>query len=144
MMSIRHGIFVGQGDIAADSWRPSMNFRPILLALAFGTMLAFGAAPSRAADYAPLNCAAAASAAEKAICGNYGLGQLEARMATLYQWSISFVGMGQRGDMQDGQRAFIKQRDACGADAGCLRRVYETRIAQLQAVMERVRERGPF
>ncbi len=33
--------------------------------------------------YAPLNCAAAHSPAERAICRNYALGQLEARMATL-------------------------------------------------------------
>jgi uncharacterized protein len=118
-----------------------MRFRPALLAICAIAALTVSA---RAADYAPLNCAAASSPAEKAICGNYGLGQLEARMATLYQWSTSFVGMGQRGDMQDAQRAFIQQRGKCGADVPCLRRTYEARIAQLQSVMERVRERGPF
>jgi uncharacterized protein len=121
-----------------------MRFRPILLAFALGAAVALSPVPARAADYAPLNCAAAASASETAICGNYGLGQLEARMATLYQWSTSFVGMGQRGDMQDAQRVFLKQREACGADVACLRRAYDARIAQLQAVMDRVRERGPF
>lgn len=120
-----------------------MRARPILFAFMIA-VTALSAEPGRAADYAPLNCAAASSAAEKAICGNYGLGQLEARMATLYQWSASFVGMGQRGDMQDAQRAFIQQRAACGADVPCLRRTYEARIAQLQTVMDRVRERGPF
>jgi uncharacterized protein len=100
--------------------------------------------PARGDDYAPLNCAAASSPAEKTICGNYELGQLEARMATLYQWGTSFVGMGQRGDLQDAQRVFIRQREGCGTDIVCLRRVYETRISQLQAVMERVRGQGPF
>jgi uncharacterized protein len=119
-----------------------MRMRLILYTL--GMAAALSVVPAQAADYAPLNCAAASSATEKAICANYGLGQLEARMATLYQWSTSFVGMGQRGDMQDAQRAFIQQRAACGADTACLRRTYEARIAQLQSVMERVRERGPF
>jgi uncharacterized protein len=124
--------------------------RTVRLALAGGAAILCAAAvllanlSARAADYAPLNCAVAQSATDKAICGNYGLGQLEARMATLYQWSTSFVGMGQRGDMQDAQRDFIRERESCGADAACLRRVYDTRIAQLQTVMERVRERGPF
>ena len=113
-------------------------------AFATGVAMALTVMPTRAADYAPLNCAAASSSAEKTICGSYELGQLEARMATLYQWSSSFVGMGQRGDMQDAQRAFIRQREACGANIGCLRRAYETRIAQLQTVMERVRGQGPF
>jgi uncharacterized protein len=65
-------------------------------------------------------------------------------MATLYQWGTAFVAMGQRGDMQDAQRDFLKQREACGADIACLRRLYEARIGQLQTVMERVRESGPF
>lgn len=122
------------------------DFR-ILGAAAFAAMTAamtLAAAPARAADYAPLNCAAARSASEKAICANYSLGQSEARMATLYEWSTSFVGMGQRGDIQDAQRAFLKQRDGCGADIACLRGAYETRIGQLQAVMQRVKEKGPF
>lgn len=102
------------------------------------------ATPAAAADYAPMDCAQAATASEKTICSHYGLGQLEARMATLYQWSTSFVGMGQRGDMQEAQRAFLKERGACGAELRCLREIYEARIRQLEAVMERVRERGPF
>ena len=120
------------------------TFRTMSLAFAGCVTLAVCARPSHAAEYAPLNCAAAASAAEKAICGDYGLGQSEARMATLYQWSTSFVGMGQRGDMLDAQRSFLREREDCQANISCLRRSYETRIAQLQAVMERVRERGPF
>ena len=121
-----------------------MTSRSISVALAVAAWLALNPGPAGAADYAPLDCAAASSAAEKAICSHYGLGQSEARMATLYQWSTAFVGMGQRGDMQDAQRDFLKQRAACGADIACLRRIYETRIGQLQRVMEQVRARGPF
>jgi uncharacterized protein len=117
-----------------------MTSHSILLALAVVGCVAGPAA----ADYAPLNCAGAVSPAEKAICSHYGLGQSEARMATLYQWSTAFVGMGQRGDIQDAQRDFLKKREACGADIACLRRIYEMRIAQLQTVMERVGARGPF
>lgn len=100
--------------------------------------------PAQAADYAPLDCARASNATEKTICGNYGLGQQEARMATLYQWATSFVPMGQRGDIQDAQRAFLNERNACGTNVACLRRAYDGRINQLQAVMTRVMEKGPF
>lgn len=65
-------------------------------------------------------------------------------MATLCQWAESFVAMGQRGDIQDAQRAFLKERNACGANVACLRKAYDARISQLQAVMTRVREKGPF
>lgn len=111
----------------------------------FVAVVAVGfASVASAADYSPLNCAAANSASEKTICNSYELGQLEARMATLYQWSTSFVGMGQRGDIQDAQRAFLKERAACGAELRCLREAYQKRIAQLQNVMENVRQKGPF
>jgi uncharacterized protein len=121
---------------------PCIDFRNLAVITFAATILC--PLPAGAADYAPLNCGAARSASEKAICANYGLGQSEARMATLYEWSTSFVGMGQRGDMQDAQRAFLKQREGCGANVACLRGAYETRIGQLQAVMERVKEKGPF
>ena len=65
---------------------------------------------AQAADYAPLDCAKAVSPADKAICADYRLGQQEARMATLFEWTTSFVGMGQRGMIQDAQRAFIAAR----------------------------------
>jgi uncharacterized protein len=100
--------------------------------------------PADAADYAPLNCATAKSPAERAICHSYALGQLEARMATLYEWTTSLVAMGQRGDIEDAQRAFIKTREACGAKVDCIRSVYDARIKQLEAVMKRVASQGPF
>lgn len=112
-----------------------------LASIAAGFLLA---APASAADYAPLNCAAAKSATERTICGHYGLGQMEARMATLYEWATAFVAMGQRGDIQDQQRAFIQKREACGANAACIRGAYDARIAQLQVVMANVRSKGPF
>jgi len=118
-----------------------MSRRLAILACA---ALALAAAPAHAADYALLNCGAASSVSEKTICKNYGLGQQEARMATLYQWATSFVAMGERGDIQDAQRAFLKERNACGANVACLRRVYDKRINALQAVMTRVMEKGPF
>jgi uncharacterized protein len=56
-----------------------------------------------AADYAPINCAKATSAADVTICKTYSLGQAEARMATLYGIAMSLVAMGQRGDIGDAQ-----------------------------------------
>lgn len=99
---------------------------------------------AEAADYAPLDCAKAVSPADKAVCSDYRLGQQEARMATLFEWATSFVGMGQRGTIQDAQRAFITAREACGSDIVCLGGAYAKRIAQLEAAMEDIKSRGPF
>jgi uncharacterized protein len=97
-----------------------------------------------AANYAPLNCAKAASAAEQTICGNYALGQAEARMATLYGIAMSLVAMGQRGDIGDAQKQWLKARDACGADIGCLTRAYGDRIGQLNKVIDAIASGGPY
>lgn len=114
------------------------------LSLIAGALILATISTADAAGYAPLDCAKAASAAEKAICGNYSLGQLEARAATLFEVTTSLVAMGQRGDIQDAQRAFITQREACGADIACIRNSYATRIKQLEGVMSSIASRGPF
>ena len=96
------------------------------------------------ADYAPLNCAKAITVTERVICANYELGQAEARVATLYDLTTSLVAMGQRGDIQDRQRAFLKTREACKANIRCLRSAYDSRIKELDAIMARIKEKGPF
>lgn len=99
---------------------------------------------ARAANYAPLDCAEAASDAQKAVCANYKLGQGEARMATLFEWTTALVGMGQRGQIQDGQRAFIAAREACGAALRCLQELYAARVGELEKTMKDIAGRGPF
>ena len=109
-------------------------------------MAAFLLAPgvAQAGEYAPLNCGKAKSPAEKTICGSYALGQDEARMATLYAIATSLVAMGQRGDMQGAQRDFLQERENCDADAACIKKKYDARIADLQGTIDAIAARGPF
>jgi uncharacterized protein len=97
-----------------------------------------------AADYAPLDCAKAKSAAKITICKTYALGQAEARMATLYGVATALVAMGQRGDIRDAQAEFLKTRAACGHNVACLTKVYSGRIAQLNKVIAEIVSRGPY
>ena len=116
--------------------------RCLFAAVAAATL--FAPSGAEAGDYAPMNCAKAKSASEKTVCKDYGLGQLEARMATLYAVATSLVAMGQRGDMQGAQRDFLQERDNCGADAACIRKKYDARIADLQGTIDAIAARGPF
>jgi uncharacterized protein len=102
------------------------------------------ACPAAAADYPPLDCTKARSVTEKAICGNYALGQAEARMATLYEWTTQLVAMGQRGDIQDDQHTFIREREQCKAEMACLLGMYDRRIDKLMLVMDAIKAKGPF
>ena len=114
------------------------------LAAAIGFCVLGHAWPAIAADYAPLNCTRAKSAAEITICKTYALGQAEARMATLYSVATSLVAMGQRGDIGDAQTEFLKARGACRHDVACLTKVYSTRIGQLNQVIAAIASRGPY
>lgn len=102
------------------------------------------AGTASASDYQPMNCAKAKSAAEKTVCGNYALGQLEARMATLYAVATSLVAMGQRGDMQGAQRDFLQERENCGGDVACLTQKYDARIGELNGTIAAIASRGPY
>ncbi|HEX3936977.1 MAG TPA: hypothetical protein VHX43_05675 [Xanthobacteraceae bacterium] len=106
--------------------------------------LACNAPLAHAADYAPLDCARAKTAAEKTVCRTYALGQAEARMATLYSIATSLVAMGQRGDIGDAQTEFLKIRNACGRDVACLTKAYKNRISQLSQVIAAIASRGPY
>ena len=55
-----------------------------LLGILLSSAITLAPHVGRAAPYAPLDCKKAATPAEKAVCGNYGLGQDEARLATLF------------------------------------------------------------
>jgi uncharacterized protein len=102
------------------------------------------AAPASASQYAPLNCEKAASPSERTICGNYMLGQQEARMATLFSVATGLVPMGRRGDIEDSQRKWLKQRAACGKNVDCLTRAYDARIRELNDVISDIASRGPY
>jgi uncharacterized protein len=119
------------------------NFRKLRGGLVALSLLV-ASVPARAADYAPIDCSKASAPAERAICRSYPLGQAEARMATMFGVVTSLVAMGQRGDIGDAQRKWLKQRDACGDDSACLARAYQSRITALSSALDAIASRGPF
>jgi uncharacterized protein len=117
--------------------------RKLAGALAALSLLA-ASIPARAADYAPIDCSKASSPAERTICRSYPLGQAEARMATLFGVVTSLVAMGQRADIGDAQRKWLKERNGCGNDGACIARAYQSRIGTLSATLDTIASRGPF
>ncbi len=88
--------------------------------------------PQAAAVSRPsFDCARAATPTEIAICTAPELGDLDTTMARLYTGLRSGAGAATRTRLRDDQRAWLRQRNACGADLGCLRAVYDRRIAEL-------------
>jgi uncharacterized protein len=100
--------------------------------------------PFTAHATSPINCAKAANATERTICGTPSLLQADARMTTYFEIATQFVGMGVRGDLQDSQQAFPAVRNKCGTDKACILAAYKKQTAPLEAVIENVKTHGPF
>lgn len=72
-------------------------------------------------------------AAERTICARDGLARLDNEMAALYVAVRD--GYGRRGDrteLRDEQRAWLRKRSRCEADVRCLRDLFVDRIVELE------------
>ena len=93
------------------------KFMSVGVLLVLFTLPSFGQAAS-------FDCAKASNNAEKTICSVQAIGALDSELAVAYKQAGSAY--------RDSQRAWIKQRNKCGADANCLSREYQTRLAYLR------------
>ena len=107
-----------------------------------GSLLAL--ASLRIASALPIDCNKAASKNERTVCADPFLLQTDARLDTLYDISSRLVAMGERGDLVDSQRAWVKERESCGTDTNCIRAAYAKRAAVFEAILQRVASHGPF
>lgn len=114
----------------------------IALAAAMAGSCLLLATPAGAASF---NCAAAHQPDERAICANRSLNDKDVTLSVLYNLVRRLVPMGSRGAIMDDQVAWLRGRHACGANAVCLSRAYDKRIAQIQRIIDdRVVSNGPF
>lgn len=98
-----------------------------------------------AAQAASFDCVHARAPDERTICGNRALNDRDVRMSVLYGLDLRLVPMGSRDAIRRDQAVWLKRRRACGTGAACLARIYDRRIAELQAVIDtRVYPQGPF
>lgn len=86
------------------------------------------------AQAASFDCAKKELAAdEKAICEDRTLNDLDVKMVTTFDILTGLVPMGNRDTLRDEQSAWLKTRQACAADASCIKSAYEERLKQLDA-----------
>lgn len=76
-------------------------------------------------------CVGNLGAAERTVCDNQELGELDRRLNRAYgQFLLSLDSAG-RQSMVSQQREWIRTRDACGNDQNCIKNAYTARIATL-------------
>lgn len=117
-----------------------MRFKTGILVLG----LAWACAAPAGVQAASFDCNKAKEADEIAVCDSRQLSQLDVKMATLYDTVTKLVAMGQRGDIQDQQRAFLVDREACSSNTACIRKLYDARIKTLQDAIDEVAKGGPY
>lgn len=92
--------------------------------------------PAAAASF---DCNAQTLAAdEKAICDNRPLNDADVKMVTTFDLLSGLLAMGSRGTMQDEQTAWLKKRQACGADTACIKGAYDERLKQLDETYKKI------
>lgn len=108
------------------------------------TALALGIGHAPLAVAASFDCRKATTTDEHAICRSCVLQQRDVEMATLYDVVTHLAAMGQRGDIQDQQTAWLARRRRCGGNDACLLKAYRDRIATLKQALQRIYRRGPY
>jgi uncharacterized protein len=111
---------------------------PAVLAL---SAIAGGASISlpRPAEAASFDCdATALQPDEKVICDTRALNDADVKMATTFDLLSGLLAMGSRGTLQDEQTAWLKKRQACAADAACIKTAYEERLKQLGETYKKI------
>lgn len=120
-----------------DRWSDLMRSNSLAAAFlitSLGTLAATGT--SRAASF---NCDAQnLQPDEKTICDVRALNDADVKMVTTFDLLSGLLAMGSRGTLQDEQSAWLKKRQACGADVGCLTSSYQERMKELDETYKRI------
>jgi uncharacterized protein YecT (DUF1311 family) len=124
---MRHRWLIETTALGEPNMRRSVKITAGLV-LAAAAAAAAIATPAGAVDF---SCRNASNAAERAICSDAKLSQLDDRMAVTYGrlWSVS--GHRARLGLRDYQHRFLAARNACGSNTRCLRGAYLDQISVL-------------
>ncbi len=77
-------------------------------------------------------CSGYTNPAEHEVCLDRELGKLDADMNNLYQRALKTLDAKGVTKLKSEQRAWLKERDACGPDGRCLSAAYKARISALE------------
>ncbi|MDR9861117.1 lysozyme inhibitor LprI family protein [Pseudomonas baetica] len=80
------------------------------------------------------DCASAVSKTEKAICSTPDISGLDDKLAE--RWRSILAKVPNPNVLKTDQRQWLKNRNACGDSAACLRRAYLMRLAELEHATE--------
>src|SRR5215469_14563582 len=84
-----------------------------------------------AAGAQSFNCNYAKAPDEVMICNSPTLSRLDEQMSVMYFQTRNSMSGVARAQLQNDQAAWLRGRQMCGGDPGCLQEAYQRRIRQL-------------
>jgi uncharacterized protein YecT (DUF1311 family) len=124
---------LGTGNGVMGAWMYQTPAGELVIRWRDETLLVLDRLPADAKPQPSFDCAKASSPAEKTICSSLQLASFDRSVA----WSYKVA----RDDIKDTddspvklaaeQRAWLRKRDTCGADASCLLKTMEQRLDEL-------------
>ncbi len=81
---------------------------------------------------------------ENVICGAPVLAAMDLQMITLFNVLNLLVQPDVGVEMAATQQLFLKTREACANDAGCVGQVIAKRIGELDSILKDIASRGPY
>lgn len=105
-----------------------MRFVPAILSALAALALQPAQLPAAAAGF---DCSRAGTATEKAICADPVLSDADSRLSVAYAGALKAASGAARDALVQEQRAWLRARNACGAETDCLAAQYGDRLAAL-------------
>lgn len=109
-----------------------MTFDARIFALGLALAAALGTGSANAQSFA---CMGRLTLDEETVCADPKLARADEEMAAAYTRLLDILRKVDRAaipDLRDGQRDFLAERAACGADAACMLDKYEDRYTYLR------------
>lgn len=111
--------------------------------LAIAALVFAGTIPIMPASAASFPCDKAQKPDEAAICADLSLNDRDVEMATRFEILRSILPMGGNAKLREDQEDWLKERQTCGGDRGCLREAYDARLNILRAMLAEFAKQGP-
>ncbi len=104
--------------------------KPFVFAFAAAVIAMTALAPT--ANAASFNCNGRLTVTEAVICQNPGLSSMDSQMASQYYSTLNSLPRGARSSLRGEQLGWLRARNGCGANVGCLATMYRQRMGDLQ------------
>jgi hypothetical protein len=90
--------------------------------------------PVRTATRPAFNCRYAHTQTERLVCASPSLAASDRAMSSVYYGAVAAADPGTRDRIRASRNGFLRRRERCGGDEGCVARTYRERIAEIQGM----------